>query len=346
MFKNFSNQDVIIIGSGPAGCAAAILCAQRGLRTIIIDGEIFPRHRPGETLHPGIEPLLEKLGVMNQVRNAGFLRHEGNWVKWEGECNFVPFGSDKTGTWYGFQAWRANFDEILLRQARSLGVEVLQPCHALQPIMTNNRVSGVITSEGEISAPFVVDATGRKQWLARKLKLQTNKYSPRLIARFGYVEGECPIRDNAPAIVADEKGWIWTAKVRPNIYQWTRLSFGNEILEKNWLPEEFHGLKPISKMKGADMTWRSITEPGGPGYFLIGDAATILDPASSHGVIKAIMSGIMVGDSIARIIKEGHDEIYVIQEYCRWLHDWFLHDVQKLNNLYSLLSHSQRKANY
>lgn len=37
-FKNFSNQDVIIVGSGPAGSAAAIFCAQRRLRIIIIDG--------------------------------------------------------------------------------------------------------------------------------------------------------------------------------------------------------------------------------------------------------------------------------------------------------------------
>ncbi|WP_142306424.1 FAD-binding protein [Bacillus thuringiensis] len=41
-FKNLSNQDVIIVGSGPAGSAAAIFCAQRRLRIIIIDGVTWP----------------------------------------------------------------------------------------------------------------------------------------------------------------------------------------------------------------------------------------------------------------------------------------------------------------
>ncbi|MBA4535538.1 hypothetical protein H1196_23700 [Brevibacillus halotolerans] len=53
---------------------------------------------------------------------------------------------------------------------------------------------------------------------------------------------------------------------------------------------------------GADMTWRVITQLGGPGgYFLIGDAATVLDPASSHGVLKAVMSGMMAGNLIAQM---------------------------------------------
>ena len=92
------NFPVVIIGSGPAGTAAAISLAQKGLAAVIIERESFPRHHPGETLHPGIEPLLRQLAVAEEVLSAGFLRHEGNWVQWEGEGRFVPFGADATGT--------------------------------------------------------------------------------------------------------------------------------------------------------------------------------------------------------------------------------------------------------
>ena len=259
---SISNPDVIIIGSGPAGAAAAILCALNGLRVVIIEEEQFPRDRPGETLHPRID-FLHLLGVAEEFGKVRYLQHEGIWVQWEGNPHFVPFGSDESGQWLGFQAWRADFDAILLHRAISLGVDVRQPCRALRPIVTHNRVSGAVTSDGELQSSFLIDATGRRQWLAQKLNLKINTYSPRLIARFGYATGTCPVRDASPAIVAHNHGWTWTARVRPNVYQWTQLSFDNVALKSGWIPEEFQGLKPMGKPKGADVTWRAISQPRG-----------------------------------------------------------------------------------
>ncbi|MGQ4646491.1 FAD-dependent oxidoreductase [Lyngbya aestuarii] len=332
-----SEADVVIVGGGPAGSAAAIWLAQMGLQVVITEDQEFPRHRPGETLHPGIEPLLRQLGVAEQVLSAGFLRHEGNWVQWEADKQFVPFGEDDAGSWRGFQAWRADFDAILLHRAIELGVQVRQPCRALQPIQHNNRVTGVVTSDGSWRSSFLIDATGRRQWLSQQLKLKINCYSPRLIAHFGYVEGECPNRDQAPAIIADQRGWTWTAKVRPQLYQWTRLSFTKETTAPDWIPQEFQGLQPIGKKGAANVTWRVATPAAGSGYFLVGDAAAVLDPASSHGVLKAIMSGIMAGHLITQIVKEGQAESKAIQGYCQWVNNWFEHDVKKLQELYALL---------
>ncbi|MBE7099225.1 NAD(P)/FAD-dependent oxidoreductase [Bacillus cereus] len=336
------DTDVVIIGGGPAGTASAITCLEKGLRVIIVESEKFPRHQFGETLPPGIEPLLKKLGVLPQIQNANFLRHKGNWVKWDKSLHFKPFGSDENGPWLGFQAWRANFDAILLDKAVSLGAEIYQPCRAIRPIIENYRIKGVITSLGKISSPFLIDATGRRQWLTQKLKLQIDKYSPRLIAKFGYVHGECPVRDEAPAIIADNTGWTWTAKVRPHIYQWTRLSFSGESLEKNWIPKEFHGLEPVGPMSGADMTWRIVKQCGGRGYFLTGDAAAILDPSSSHGVLKAVMSGMLAGHLIAQVINDNYQEQHAIQGYCKWVMDWFKQDVKKLHELYACLPGTSR----
>ncbi|AXR17080.1 MULTISPECIES: NAD(P)/FAD-dependent oxidoreductase [Bacillus] len=331
-----SNYDIIIVGGGPAGVAAAISCIQKGLSVVIVEGEKFPRYRPGETLHPGIEPLLMKLGVWEKMKKIGLLRHKGNWIKWDSKLYFAPFGSDENGPWHGIQVWRANFDDILLKHAMSLGVKVIQPCHALRPILKENRVIGLVIPNNELRASYLIDATGRRQWLAQQLGLKIEKYSPQLIARFGYVQGKCPPRDDAPAIIADIKGWTWTAKVRPKVYQWTRLSVAKESLEKSWLPEEFQGLTPLGKLSGADVTWRATTQPGGPGYFLVGDAATVLDPSSSHGVLKAIMNGMMVGYLATKVLKENQNEESIIQSYNHWIYNWFIHDVEKLRELYSL----------
>ncbi|TYS22768.1 NAD(P)/FAD-dependent oxidoreductase [Bacillus subtilis] len=341
MSKSY-DPHVIVVGSGPSGVATAISCALKGLKVVIIESESFPRYRPGETLHPGIDPLLKELGVIKQVQLAGFIRHRGHWIKWDGEQHFAPF--NEATSWLGYQAFGSDFDAILLERAISLGVEVLQPCRALRPLVSNNRVIGVLTSNGEIRASVVVDATGRRQWLAHKLKLKVNIYSPQLIAYFGYMEGDCPKRDNSPSIVADNKGWTWTARVRPQIYQWTRLSFVHNEFEKEWRPKEFRDLKSKGQIKGADVTWRAVDHPGGPGYYLVGDAATVLDPASSHGVLKALMSGMMVAHLVGHVLISNQDEGKAIKEYCNWVYKWFNHDVKKLRKLYGLLGEFQRNS--
>ncbi len=329
--------DIIIIGSGPAGSATAIKCAQNGLKVVLIEAKEFPRSHPGETLHPGIEPLLNELGVVESVLNAGFLRHQGNWVEWESERKFVAFSQKESEVWQGFQAWRADFDSILLNRVRSLGVKVLQPCQASNLLISEGKIIGVETSQGVLKASKIVDASGGNHWLARQLNLPINYHSPRLIAHYGYAQGECPQRDNAPAIVADANGWTWTAKVKPQLYQWTRLSFDEQAMEKNWLPAEFQELKVEHKMRGADVTWRIVSQPAGNGYFLVGDAAMVLDPASSHGVLKAIMSGMMAGHLIASELLEKITEEEAVLYYCEWINNWFRNDFEQLSQLYGML---------
>ena len=332
-----SNPDVIVVGGGPAGCAAAIRCAQFGLKVILIESKPFPRTHPGETLHPGIEPLLKQLGVLEPVLAAGFLRHQGNWVQWSAKNEFVPFGEDDSGAWLGFQAWRADFDAILLNRVKAIGIKVIQPCRASRLVMDGCRVTGVETSLGTFWAAKIIDAAGDHHWLAQQLGLQIQYHSPRLIAYYGYVTGECTVRDHAPAIAADSCGWTWTAKVRLQLYQWTRLSFVEQKIAKDWLPNEFLGLKIYQAMRVANVTWRIVSQPAGYSYFLVGDAAMVLDPTSSHGVLKAIMSGIWVSHSIASELLGNLTEQQAIDHYCLWIHNWFRHDVKNLSSLIAKL---------
>src|SRR5438552_7770760 len=166
MTRQQQSNDVVVLGAGPAGSATAITCAKAGLCVALLEREEFPRAAPGETLHPGVLPLLRRLGVENDVLAAGFVRHEGHFVTWNGPRHFVPFGRDSHGPWQGLQAWRPDFDNILLAHARRLGVKIWQPCRAHRVIVENEQVAGIETSSGLVGATYVVDATGRRSWLA------------------------------------------------------------------------------------------------------------------------------------------------------------------------------------
>jgi len=356
--------DVVVVGGGPGGSSAAIACAGAGLRVAILERERFPRDLPGETLHPGVEPLLRRLGVLEKVLAAAFIRHEGHWVRWGYEedapssARWMPFGGDPEARppWRGFQAWRADFDALLLQRARDAGATEYQACRAADLLRgKSGRVAGVVaspkrkgtqgTTGTKLHARFVVDAAGGRHWLARRHALTIERHSPRLIARYGYVDGACPGRDQAPSLVADPDGWSWTARVRPRRYAWTRLSLRESKGKRHLLPPEElrgNGLRPWGKVRGADVSWRVVVPAAGSGYFLVGDAAAVLDPASSHGVLKAIMSGMMAAHLVTRVAHHDASESLAAQMYSDWIRRWFDHDVAGLSALYARLSGSPR----
>src|SRR5262249_40323808 len=162
--------------------------------------------------------------------------------EWGGPRRFEPFGRDTKGPWQGFQVWRGDFDAMLADQARELGVELRYGCAATRLMMSDGVVSGVETTSGSIAARVVVDATGSARWLGRALGLQTTAHSPTLVARYGYAEGSCPERDDAPLLVGDASGWTWSARVRPGIYQWTSVRFGSRAVGE--VPPELRMLRP------------------------------------------------------------------------------------------------------
>jgi flavin-dependent dehydrogenase len=334
MATSSGSFDVVIVGGGPAGSAAAFQCLQARLSVAVLEGEAFPRPRPGETLPPGIEPLLMKLGVAG----LNYPRFAGHWVAWEGPPRFVPFGSDSNGLWLGFQASRDDFDNRLLRQVAVAGATVLHQQRAIRPTQDDHSgVTGVMVERGLLSCKFLVDASGASHWLARHLGIPFEYSSPRLIVTYGYCEGQT--RDDLPYLDADEEGWTWTAQVKPGLAHWTRLNWSGEAQPRDWLPPRVRHLRQVGRSRGADVTWRLAAAPAGPGYFIAGDGAMVLDPASSHGVLKAVMSGMMAGYLIEQHICAGMPSEVVASKYNRWLAAWFAQDASRLIELYRRLRH-------
>jgi flavin-dependent dehydrogenase len=85
------------------------------------------------------------------------------------------------------------------------------------------------------------------------------------------------------------------------------------------------------------VTWRLASNAAGLGYFLAGDAALVLDPASSHGVLRALMSGMMAAHLCTQVCRDGLAEESAAAAYASWVHAWFEHDAEKLGGIYGNL---------
>jgi flavin-dependent dehydrogenase len=327
--------DVLIVGGGPAGSAAALACRKAGLRVQVIARPERDSERPGEALSPGVEPLLRSLGADSAIDDALFHRHAGHWIEWGGARTFEAFGQDADGPWRGFQAWRPTFDASLLAVAARSGVVVTEGS-AASPIIEAGRVAGAVVGGRPVRARFVLDATGRSRWLARSLRLAIVTASPRLVAWFAYVQGDGG-DDGNPTIAADGDGWTWCARIRDGLHQWVRLPHSNLRPARGWVPARLAGLQPVGATRGADVTWRHVPASAGPGYALAGDAALTVDPLSSHGVLRALMSGIVAAELAIGVLGNDASLPRAAREYRRWQAEWFERETRALHELYSAM---------
>jgi 2-polyprenyl-6-methoxyphenol hydroxylase-like FAD-dependent oxidoreductase len=67
--RRIVETDLLIVGGGPAGAAAAIAARSYALR-VVLERDATARMRPGEAAHHGIEPLLTRLGVMDESQTS------------------------------------------------------------------------------------------------------------------------------------------------------------------------------------------------------------------------------------------------------------------------------------
>lgn len=329
-----ADPDLLIVGGGPAGAATAIAAAQLGLSVVLIERQAEPREKPGEALHPGMEPLLNELGLdSDDLEAVTGARFEGVWSAWGTAARFEPFGSDDKGPWHGFQVRRAAFEELLLARAKAAGADVRRGAAAGSPRMSNGRVIGA----GDLRAAWTIDASGPARWLGRRLDLGVVARSPVLLARYGYVTGRCPDRDEAPLIEGGSEGWTWIARIDRDLYQWVRLDFDGRVRARDWRPAPLQGLAESRPTQGAEVAWRRAVRAAGPGWLMVGDAAASLDPASSHGILKAVMSGVMAAQTASAVLRQGAPETAAMDAYHRWLAGWFDADAERLGAAYRAL---------
>src|SRR5437016_4669566 len=210
--------DVIVIGGGPGGSTTATVLARQGWQVLLLERERFPRDHIGESLLPASIPVLEELGVLPAVQEAGFLQKWGATMVW---------GTDQTPwSWYfretnpryphAYQVWRPHFDQLLLDNSRAHGVEVREGHQVVEVLFEDDRARGVgYTADGTAGiarARFVVDASGQGALLGRTLQLRRWDSFFQNLAVYGYFAGaqRLPVPDNTNIFIESyPHGWFW-----------------------------------------------------------------------------------------------------------------------------------------
>jgi len=161
--------DVIVIGGGPAGATTAALLARKGRRVVLLEKSERPRYKVGESLMPYCYFTLDRLGVVERMKQIGYQeKHAVQFVSTNGKVSAPfyfsqPYKHDSARTWH---VDRESFDAMLLDQARADGADVRMGVNVREAVVEDGAVVGVRAQDavGEAQtfrSAMTVDASGR-----------------------------------------------------------------------------------------------------------------------------------------------------------------------------------------
>jgi flavin-dependent dehydrogenase len=330
-----ADPDVIVIGGGPAGATVASLVAGSGGSVVLLERDRFPRYHIGESLIPETFWVLERLGMLGKLRGSRFVeKHSVQFVSEQGKlsepfyfADYKPHESSRT-----WQVSRADFDRLMLDNARERGVDVREGVRVLEVLFEEQRAVGVRCvdesgTERVIRCRVVVDAAGQSCLIQDRLGLR--QWDPLLkkAAIWTYWKGAQRDggRDAGATLVmqtAGKKGWFWFIPLHDDItsvgvvasYDYLFKEQPGRDAEAIFSAEvdRCPGLQP--RLVGAERTgpfrvakeysYRS-REVAGNGWVLVGDAFGFLDPLYSSGILLALKSGALAADAIVTALAAG-----------------------------------------
>jgi halogenation protein CepH len=357
-----TSPDVVVVGGGPAGSVAATLLADAGHRVLVLERERFPRYHIGESLLSATLPILDTIGATPLIERHGFLHKPGGTFQWgrQREPWSFWFREDPGGRPYAFQVVRAEFDHLLLDNARAHGAEVREE-HAVTSIDTSGSTPVVEARAADgrelrLAPRFVIDASGQAALIGRARDFRRFNDFFKNLAVFGYFRGA----ERLPGELANHilsaafaDGWFWYIPLHDGT-----MSVGAVVDAKRWAKEAaadaegtYRGLvarcpaiadrlrdatlvSPIRIIR--DYSYTS-TQFFGPGYLMAGDAACFIDPVFSTGVHLACLAaflgaravdGVLRGELEEATALTAYEETYrgAFERYLRFLYFFYDHN--------------------
>jgi FADH2-dependent halogenase len=330
------NYDVAIIGGGPAGSTAATLLSKAGRRVIVLEREKFPRFHIGESLLPFSMQTFTRLGLQEKLR-AHFVEKFGGEI--------AEAGGEKAAKFYfkdgfasrtdrSYQVTRSKFDKMMLDHAGESGAEICEETSVDDVTFHDDGVTlrirdleragagdpGYKKIARELSAKFLIDASGRNSVVGNKFKLKRSYQHLQKLSLFAHYEGlerEAGIDATLTRMVRTLDSWFWVIPLendRTSIgivleaadFKKSGLSaeefFERAIAEQPLVRNRIGDGRRVSQVyTAADFSYRS-EKLTGDRWLLAGDAAGFIDPVFSSGVFLAVLAGEQAADVLHEVL--------------------------------------------
>ncbi|MFC5731082.1 MULTISPECIES: geranylgeranyl reductase family protein [Nocardioides] len=311
------SADVLVVGAGPAGSAAAAWAARLGRDVVLADAAVFPRDKTcGDGLTPRAIGELERLGLRDWVRahtvNQGLRAHGF------GQTLHLPWPGGSLPDW-GSAVARTELDDHLRTTAIKAGASAIDGARAVDVRMDGDRVAAVLFKDGrEIACRQLIVADGVRSPLGKVLGREWHRDTVYGVAGRTYVSStraddpwissHLELRGQGGEILSGY-GWIFplgdgsgevnlgvgtlaTAKRPADVAIKPLMGFyADERREEFGLGEELRmPTSALLPMGGA------VSNVAGRNWALIGDAAACVNPLNGEGIDYGLETGRVVAE--------------------------------------------------
>ena len=342
-----AHADVVVVGAGPAGSAAATFLAQAGRDVVLMEKASFPRDKVcGDALTPRAVKALQLLGLHDEAegRPAGWARQEGLRMYGGGVVLDLPWPDLHDFPAHSVTATRAVFDHTLARHAVANGAHLWEDTEALEPVWlttSHERVAGIryLHSDGRhgvVRAPVVIAADGNSSRIAVAAGLHRDRRRPMSVAvrtyyrsprsamdlMEGFLEMRVPAEPGGDGAGELLPGYGWIFPLDDGLINvgWGLLDSSAHFRSTNYrqvlsrwvssLPPEWdlHDGTQEGRPRSAGLPMAHNRRPMvGRGLVLIGDSAGMVNPFNGEGISYAIEAAAFAAEAVDRALERRSD---------------------------------------
>lgn len=306
--------DVVVVGAGPAGIACALALQARGLRVVVAERRLRGTHgMPGEVVPGAVRIALDALGAADLLDHRACTPLHVHRARWGPALRERSLAHDPHGP--GWQLDREQFDEQLRARAAERGVALWLGMRCTSVVAETGGWRVTLDQDrgrSSLRAAFVVDATGRSAFVARRLGAQRQRCD-RSVALVAGILGPAESRDSALVEVCPSGWWsattlasddvalnlITDAALLPPTAAARATAFLDHLATAPLIERYLAGCGAPAWLRVVSAA-PALTAPlAGPGWLAVGDAAAVHDPLAFSGVTRALEHGAAAAGAIA-----------------------------------------------
>jgi geranylgeranyl reductase family protein len=316
--------DVVVVGAGPSGCAAASVLAENGLKVTLIDRARFPRDKVcGDGVTPRALACLQRLGLGPWLQAGSFVQLKSMAISFPGGQQVRVMQSPELPS-LGTVIPRRKLDQALLEQALGKGVTFLDETRALGAATDRQSITVECANHERrtsLQARVVLAGDGSTAPFSRRIGLVQGR--PNVIAVRAYVRGDrLDVDAYHVRFLANLLPWYtWIFPAAPGLFNVGVGAQVKELRKKGIKLQSLLGdLLASQHARQVTGTCRQIGPIGAhplrmPGIraeqlaaervLVIGDAASMINPLSGEGIGPALESGTIAAEHVCLAFQEG-----------------------------------------